>query len=238
MLRSTEPEMMDFPGQPRALLEQDLRNLRRLNRFLGNHAQIVAAFGRILAQAQPDSTFSLLDVGTGSADVPVRLSRWAQTRQLHMHVTALEYDPVTLAQAALQTRDRKTISLVRGDGAAPPFRPAAFDYVLASQFLHHFSEEKIIALLRGWAAFAREAIVISDLVRHPVAYYGVKALTRLAIRNLMTRVDAPLSVQRAFTITEWRELFRAADVGKVEITQAFPFRMLATLRVGANRAAL
>lgn len=238
MRRSTELEMMDLPGQPRALLEADLRNLRRLNRFLGNYGNIVGVFDKLCAAARPGAPFSLLDIGTGSADVPLRLRRWALTKQLQPRITALEFDAVTLAQAALQVRDSSAVALVRGDGAAPPFRTAAFDYVLASQFLHHFSEERIIALLRGWARLARKAIVISDLVRHPVAYYGVKALTRVATRNVMTRVDAPLSVQRAFTIAEWRELFDRADVGAVDITQGFPFRLLATLRLRSDRAAL
>lgn len=238
MQRSTELEMMDLPGQPRALLEADLRNLRRLNRFLGNYANIINGFEKLLVAARPGTAFSVLDVGTGSADIPVRLRRWAQTKQLQPRITALEYDSVSLAQAAVQAHDRSGIALVRADGAAPPFRQAAFDYVLASQFLHHFSEEQIVTLLRAWAAVARQAIVISDLVRHPVAYYGIKMLTRLATRNVMTRVDAPLSVRRAFTIAEWRAIFRRADIGTIEIAPAFPFRMLALLRLKADREKL
>lgn len=238
MQRSTELEMMDLPGQPRALLEADLRNLRRLNRFLGNHANIINGFEKLLVAARPGTAFSVLDVGTGSADIPVRLRRWAQAKQLQPRITALEYNAVSLTQAAIQARDRSEISLVRGDGAAPPFGQAAFDYVLASQFLHHFSEEKIVTLLRAWATIARQAIVISDLLRHPVAYYGIKVLTRLATRNVMTRVDAPLSVRRAFTIAEWGDIFRRADIGTIEITSAFPFRMLALLRLRTNRGEL
>jgi len=176
--------------------------------------------------------FSLLDVGTGSGDIPVRLVRWAEDRQLSTQIIALEYQAVSIAQAALQTHGSDGIFLIRGDGATPPFRPASVDYVLASQFLNHFSEEAIIALLRSWAGLARRAIIISDLVRHPFAYYGIRLLTRLCTRNVMTRVDAPLSVTRAFTMGEWREIFQRADIGAFDVRWAFPFRMLAIGSLG------
>ena len=123
------------------------------------------------------------------------------------------------------------ISVVRADAAAPPFAPASFDFVLASQFLHHFSEEKNIALLRTWSSLARRAIMIADLVRHPLAYYGIRCLTHLFTRNIMTLTDAPLSVQRAFTPAEWSELFRRAAVGSFQLIPVFPFRILARLDV-------
>ncbi len=115
--------------------------------------------------------------------------------------------------------------MVRGDAAAPPFAPKRFDCVVASQFLHHFSESEIVELLRSWATLARRAIVVGDLLRHPLAYYGIQALTRLSTKNIMTLTDAPLSVRRAFTLAEWRALFRRADVGKFHVTPLMPFRM-------------
>jgi ubiquinone/menaquinone biosynthesis C-methylase UbiE len=119
------------------------------------------------------------------------------------------------------------ISVVRGDGMAPPFRAASFDFVLASQLLHHFPEDKIVAQLRTWSRVARRAIIVSDLVRHPIAYCGIRLLTKLFTRNIMTLTDAPLSVQRAFTMAEWRELFRKAEIGPFQILSIFPYRVLA-----------
>jgi hypothetical protein len=124
--------------------------------------------------------------------------------------------------------------IIRGDGLAPPFQPASFDFVLASQLLHHFTEEKIVTLLRTWSQLARRAIIVSDLVRHPVAYHGIRLITKICTRNVMTRTDAPLSVRRAFTMAEWRELFRRAEVGRLQIFPIFPYRMLALISLNPN----
>jgi SAM-dependent methyltransferase len=246
MKRSRDKEMMDLPGQPRELLEESLDDIRAINHYLGNYRSVMRGLARLVRE-QKLVGFSLLDVGTGSGDIPALITNWAQLRGIKTSIIALEPEPVTARLAATLTQRtnppfipllqrgkegdfrRFGISVVRGDGYAPPFRPASFDFVLASQLLHHFPEDKIVTLLRTWSKVARKAIIISDLVRHPVAYHGIRLITKLFTRNVMTRTDAPLSVQRAFTITEWRELFRRADVGPVELFPVFPFRVLALL---------
>jgi len=103
--------------------------------------------------------------------------------------------------------------------------------VLSSQLLHHFSDSQIIAALRTWARLARRAIIVNDLVRHPLAYHGIRLVTKTFTRNEMTRTDAPRSVQRACTISEWRELFRRANIGKFSVQRALPFRVLGVISI-------
>ncbi len=225
MKRSTDKELMDLPGNDPAILEEDLRNLRIINRYLGGYRCIRKGLEDLLPKGGP-AAISLLDVGTGSADIPVAIVRWARARGVSVRIAALEPDPVTANVAARRTCHFPEISIVRGDASKPPFPRASFDCVLASQLLHHFPEDGIVSLLRTWAQLARQAIIIGDLVRHPVAYHGIRWITRLCTRNPMTLTDAPLSVKRAFTVCEWRELFGRACVGKFQITPMFPYRIM------------
>jgi hypothetical protein len=245
MKRSAEKEMMDLPGNPKDLLVEDLRNLRRINRYLGGYRGVMKGLKRLIAEHKM-SRFSLLDVGTGSADIPRVIVQWARDRGIEAQVVGLEPEAVTAQVAAILTQEQTNppfipllqrgkegdfrrcgISVVRADGNAPPFRAASFDFVLASQMLHHFSEENIVAQLRTWSRLARRAIIISDLVRAPIAYYGIRLLTKLFTHNVMTLTDAPLSVQRAFTMAEWHELFRRAEIGPFQVFSVFPYRVLA-----------
>jgi SAM-dependent methyltransferase len=175
--------------------------------------------------------FSLLDIGTGSADIPAAILAWGKRKGVDANIIGLEADPMTARIAAGRTNDSPAIAIVQGDAGAPPFLPGSFDFVVASQILHHFPDETIVEHLRRWAKLARKAIVIGDLIRHPVAYHGVRMLTSLATRNTMTLTDAPLSVQRSLTFTEWRNLLIRAAIGPIEMFSVFPFRMAACVNL-------
>jgi len=230
MTRSEQRELMDDPLAPRELREGELKNLRALNRYLGGRRCAVKDLPRLVRRHRL-TEFSLLDVGAGSADIASAIALWARSRKLKARIAAIDRDPLAIEIAADRVRHLDEIAVVRADGAAPPFRPRSFDFVLASQFLHHFSAEEILELLKTWSKLARRAILVSDLLRHPLAYHGVRLLTRLCTRNLMTLTDAPLSVARAFTLAEWRELFRRAAIGDFHIEPVFPFRVLGTVEV-------
>jgi SAM-dependent methyltransferase len=216
--------MMDLPGNPAYLLEEDLRNLRTINRALGAYRAVIR-FLDGLCRENATCCFSLLDVGAGSGDMAVAVARWARRKGVSVNVVALEADPVTARVARRHTRGFPEISVICADALHPPFSAAAFDFVLASQLLHHFSESEIIESLRKWSVLARGGLLMSDLVRHPLAYYGIRLLTGLFTRNPMTRTDAPLSVQKAFTLAEWRTLFQRAAVGEFVLSPFFPFRV-------------
>lgn len=234
MKRSYEKEMMDFTGNNSELLAGNLSNLRMLNRHLCGSRGVMLALQGALGR-ETLKHFSVLDVGTGSADIPAAIFVWAKRRNITMKIVGVEADPITARIAANQTKQLAEIEIVQGDAGAPPFLPGSFDFVIASQFLHHFSEAKIIDLLKQWATLARRGIVISDLIRHPVAYHGIRLLTKLATRNIMTLTDAPLSVRRAFSFSEWRELLWQADIGSVHMISVFPFRVAAFVKLGGGR---
>ncbi|MDH3445426.1 MAG: methyltransferase domain-containing protein [Deltaproteobacteria bacterium] len=233
MKRSYEKELMDVGGNQGKLLAEDLRNLRILNRFLSGRRCVMLGLKHALRRQQT-KRFSLLDVGTGSADIPAAILEWGRRKGVDATIVGLEAETLTAKIAAGRTNHLPNISIIQGDADNSPFSPGSFDYVVASQLLHHFPEEKIIELLKRWARIARKGIVVGDLVRHPIAYHGIRLLTKLTTRNIMTLKDAPLSVRRALTFNEWRGLFKQAQVGPVEMYSVFPFRMAAVVTLGGR----
>jgi 2-polyprenyl-3-methyl-5-hydroxy-6-metoxy-1,4-benzoquinol methylase len=231
MKRSLEKEMMDLPGNAPHILKEDLRNLHTINRYLGAYRGALHYLERVVGKGKV-SGFSLLDVGTGSGDIPVAIVKWARRKRIPVKVVGLDPDPVTAEIARQQTREFPEISIVRGDAFHLPFSLSAFDFVFTSQVLHHFSEDKILTLLRHWRESVRRGIMVSDLVRHPLAYHGIRIFTRFLTTNPMTRTDAPLSVRRAFTLNEWKELFMRAEIGPFHLSLFFPFRVFAFFASG------
>jgi SAM-dependent methyltransferase len=231
MKRSTDKELMDLPGKSVDLFIDDLRHLRQFNRYLGGSRSVIKGLESLVG-AKNVTRLSILDVGTGSADIPRAIVRWARGKAVDVKIVAIELDAIAAHEALIQTQDYSEITVIRGDGANAPFHAGRFDVVIASQLLHHFSESDIVAMLRTWSGLAREAILISDLIRHRLAYHGIGLISKLLTRNVMTRVDAPLSVRRAYTLQEWRALFQRAGIGPFRISPMFPFRQLTVIGLG------
>jgi 2-polyprenyl-3-methyl-5-hydroxy-6-metoxy-1,4-benzoquinol methylase len=81
-----------------------------------------------------------------------------------------------------------------------------YDIVLCSLALHHFAEDKAVALLRHCRELSKKYVLVSDLRRGWLATVGVYLLTTFLFREPMTRTDARLSAERAFSFAEFRSL--------------------------------
>jgi ubiquinone/menaquinone biosynthesis C-methylase UbiE len=105
-----------------------------------------------------------------------------------------------------------------------PFSDSVFDLVSCSLFLHHLSPEEAVQFARESLRVCRVAVLVNDLVRHPLhlalAYAGVPIY-----RSRITRNDAPASVKQAYTIDEMTEFFRTGGAAQVEAHRHFLFRM-------------
>ncbi|MGH9665228.1 MAG: methyltransferase domain-containing protein [Bryobacteraceae bacterium] len=195
--RIIKPELLDTlpPDAARA----SLADLVRLNRDFGGHAVLRRMLGALVST---EDSFSLLDVGAASGDMG------ATVRQLcpRATVASLDYLASHLAAAA-EPR-------VAGDAFCLPFRPRSFDYVLCSLFLHHFTNEQVVALLASFGAAARRAVLAIDLERNPIPYFFLPATAWLYRWDKITLHDGPISVEAAFRPHELQAL--AARAGLLE----------------------
>jgi SAM-dependent methyltransferase len=213
-------EMLDgdpLPGQ----LNGNLREIRGINRGLGWTAVTL----RLVERARRDAgltTWSYLDVATGSADLPRALVRGARRRGQTIDAHALDASPAVLDEASRYLRGAP-VALHLGDARALPFEDRAFDIVTCVLALHHFPRDQAVAVLREMDRVARHAWLVVDLARSLMAYLGALAL-RPILRNPMTRHDAPASVLRAYTIAELEDMLRQAGLSAARTTSCFPFR--------------
>lgn len=221
-------ELLDQPTVERATLEQNLRDIRRINRWLGWSRAMTRAVARELG-CDVNGAWSLLDVATGSADLPLAVARWAHRRGARPRLIGLDLTAAVLVSAAAHLGARRAVALVRGDALRLPFRDASIDLVTCALTLHHFAPREAVDLLRELARVTRRAVVLSDLERGWAGYAGARLL-RFATRNPMTRHDAPASVLRAYTAAELRALAQAAGLTGARVRRQFPMRLTLTWR--------
>jgi ubiquinone/menaquinone biosynthesis C-methylase UbiE len=200
-------ELLDGPLGDPAALAANLRDLGRINRLSGG-----AGLSERAVRSLGDAA-TILDVGTGGADIPVLLLADSRRRGVALQVTATDSRPEVLA-AARELRpwlDRLPgLVLATADGLALPYPDASFDVGHASMVVHHLDEADAIAFLRELRRVSRLGIVVNDLARGWPFWIGAWLITHTLAASRYTRSDGPLSVRRSWTRAEMVELLGRA----------------------------
>ena len=205
MKRNFDPailELMDRPQPVSAELERDLEQLRKLNRWFGSY-RLVSIFMRRWIRAGTE--IRVVDLATGSGDIPRLLVDHARRVGARIEVDAVDQQAATLEIARSLSADYPEISyhaanILEWNSAQ------AYDIALCSLVLHHFSDDDAVKLLRKCRELSKRFVLVSDLRRGFLLQAGVYILTAVIFREPMTRFDARLSAERAFSFDEVRDL--------------------------------
>lgn len=206
--QSQAAELLDGSPVDRLLLRENLREMARANRLLGGQHAMVRRVAAWLAMVPPGTKPCVLDVATGGADLPVVLHDWSIQHGQPLHVLASDLNPLVLAVTQSDIGPRP-IDLVCHDALRMPFADGAVDIVTCTQALHHFRRDAAVTLLREFARVARLGVIINDLRRSYLAYWGARLLACGPV-SALARHDGPLSVLRAYTPHELVELAQRA----------------------------
>ena len=224
--RRSLPELLDLPPGSYTLAELDgtLTDLTLVNNHLGNSRAVVKHLAAMTAGSAGEG-FTVLDVATGSADIPITIAKWARQAGLRIGITAVDHNPICINIAKKRCESYPEITLAVADGIDLPFADKSFDYVLCSKTVHHFTDETVVEMIKGVLRVARQGYVIIDLRRSWIAYFLIYILTRLLTRNRLTRGDGPLSVLRSYTPGELAALASRSGASVFRVSRE-PFLLM------------
>lgn len=221
--RVEEEELLDLGSGSLADAATNLAEMQRINDLLGGTRALTQHLHpRLLAAKHPHI---LLDVGTGAAGIPLRLTRWANRNGVRLKVIALDWSERNLRVARSWINGTAGVHLILADALNLPAVPAKIDYVVSSLFLHHLKPEQAIRLLKQAYQTSRCGLVMSDLVRGWLPYYAFKLVQPVLARSYLTRHDGALSIRRAYTPEELTELAQAAGLKQAKVFTHWPWRM-------------
>jgi ubiquinone/menaquinone biosynthesis C-methylase UbiE len=196
--RRHDPELMDAPGLPESEVAAAYQILAQVNRQLGNLRSMRRELQRFLAEDCAGArAVTLLDLGSGSGDIPRDLRDVFARHGIAGVAITLDRDPTAVVLAR-----RAGSTVVRGDALRLPLADGSIDVVTTIKMAHHFSGAELSGLIAEMARVARHRVIVLDIRRHWLAYWGFIAWSRLWTRNRLVRADGPLSVLRGFTAPE------------------------------------
>jgi SAM-dependent methyltransferase len=218
MQRVNTPEILDSPDCPPHEIEASLRDLSLINRWFGGVTTTRKLIERV-ASATGKKHFSVLEVAAGFGEVP-RLAAQQLARQgITLEVTHLDRAASHLLPG---------IRTVVADALALPFPDSSFDLVSSSLFAHHLEPDELARFATEALRVTRHAVLINDLIRHPLHLALVYAGFPL-MRSYVSRVDGVASVRRAYVPDEMRKILASAStIGstpQLDISRHYLFRM-------------
>ena len=217
MQRINSQEILDSDECPAAEVETSLQDLSRINRWFGGVSTTRKLIERV-ATVTGKKHFSVLEVAAGHGEVPKLVGEQLAGKGITL-------DALGLDRVRSHLRNGNGRCAVVADALALPFRDASFDLVSCSLFAHHLEPEQLARFAAEASRVSRRAVLINDLIRHPLHVALVYAGFPL-MRSYVSRVDGLASVKRAYVPAEIRKILsNGSQSPRIEISRHYLFRM-------------
>ena len=217
MNRTVVPELLDGDAGTPEEIAASLSDLRRINSWFGGIAT-TACMVEHVGRHTGKRSFSLLEVAAGGGDVPRKAAE-----RLQQHGICVEVSLLDRAISHLKHRN-SGIQAVGGDALALPLADSSFDLVSCCLFAHHLQPGELMRFVNEGLRVCRVAVLINDLVRHPLHLALVYAGFPL-YRSRLTQHDAPASVRAAYTPEEMRSMLKETPARGIMTQRHYLFRM-------------
>ncbi|HUS19551.1 MAG TPA: methyltransferase domain-containing protein [Terriglobales bacterium] len=215
MKRVIVPELLDDDRGTPQQIQDSLTDLRMLNRYFGGTTTTTSLLLQV-AERLRMTNVSWLDVAGASGDVAAAACKALASEGITLAVTVLDRSPGHLRAAPA--------SAICGSAFQLPFADASFDVVGCNLFVHHLGPAEFEVFMAEAMRVCRRAVIINDLERTTWHWLAAHA-GRLIYRSAVTRHDAPVSVRRAYTQSEVKNILQAAGYSAVESSHHFLYRM-------------
>ena len=215
MQRVDSEEILDSDKCPVPDAEASLRDLCRINRWFGGVGTTRSLIERV-SSVTGRKHFSVLEVAAGFGEVPRAAAAQLTRKGISLDITDLD---------RMTSHLRSGRRAVVADALALPFRDGSYDLVSCSLFAHHLQPKDLVRFVNEASRVSRSAVLINDLIRHPLHLALVYAGFPL-MRSYVSRVDGVASVRRAYTPEEVRQILADTKVASnAEISTHYLFRM-------------
>lgn len=164
---------------------------------------------------------TLLDIGFGGGDIPIKLAKWASNDGFNLDITAIETDARALdfvssveAPANVQFKHISSRELAE--------EGKTFDFVISNHLIHHLNQQELHQLLQEAKRLSKKCVLFNDIERSDLGYLLFNIFSRPVFRSSFITQDGLTSIRRSYTRRELED--EVPQSWHVE--RLFPFRLL------------
>jgi len=220
---TTSQERMDEPNCDLVELKNTYRQFSTINSLISQWHKIYTRKIRPLLNLNSKNT--LLDIGFGGGDIPIKLARWALKDGFDLQVTAI--DPDSRAFNFIQQRNYPSnVEFMQCALSEIDPNQQQFDFVISNHLLHHLDSNELDEILNRAKNLSSRQVIFNDIHRNDWAYLLFNLLSRPVFRSSFITEDGLTSIRRSYTKTELQK----AVPQDWKVQNLFPFRLLLTYR--------
>jgi 2-polyprenyl-3-methyl-5-hydroxy-6-metoxy-1,4-benzoquinol methylase len=221
--RSRKKEILDDFELQGNDLAQNLRELQIVNSNLGGYSVVKEGIEQIIEKDSLKGRIRVADIGCGGGDTLRELAKWSLKKGFSLELTGIDANKSAVNFAEDQSRDYPEISFKQLNIFSEEFKVLDYDIIMFNLFVHHFEEGQIIAFLKV-CRDKKAVVLINDLQRSALAYTLFRLSSKVFNFSKISRHDGMLSIRKAFTRKDLRELLIASGFTQFTIKWKWAFR--------------
>ncbi len=205
------------------VMDQTLYELDIINKYLGGNHITIEGIKTLLRDKPHPEKLRIADLGCGSGEMLAKVHWWTIKNGIDPSLMGIDANANVVRYAKHKHGDLG-IDFITRNIFEPLFAERKFDIILATLFTHHFTNNQLIFLLTQWMRQVSTGIVINDLHRHVLAHKSISVLTKFFSNSSMVVNDAPISVARGFTKSDWEDILAGAGIKNYNLRWRWAFR--------------
>jgi 2-polyprenyl-3-methyl-5-hydroxy-6-metoxy-1,4-benzoquinol methylase len=191
-------EIMDDFDLQGSELDKTLRDLDRINKWLGGNKITLEGIKNIITKVSNNQQLHIVDVGCGNGSVLREIAGWGRKQGYKLKFTGIDANTHAIALGKTMSTDFQEIEFHVIDMLSEDFKSLRCDIILCTLTLHHFKDREILALLKKFNDQSKLGVIINDLHRSKFAYRLFQAFCAVFINNEIARKDGLISILRGF----------------------------------------
>lgn len=196
--RSSQEEIMDDFGFQGQEMRNLLKDLERVNTWLGGNKITLNGLTTLLKDLPKEQVYTVVDLGCGDGELLRKCHDRAKEEGYQLKLIGIDANEHILETARERSADYQNITYQKLDVTSSKALWPEMDIVLSTLFLHHFSSEEISALLEKLLTETKVGVVINDLERSRIAFWLFQLFSRSFLRTKTAKFDGLVSIARGF----------------------------------------